>query len=119
MLAMQSGITMLDSFLHPENAQSPIAVTLPSVGITLVLHPESRVFVAVSMMQLPSLWKTGLFSLTVIFSSPIFRENVRVPILVTVLGMYISLRLSQAENALSPMVVTPSGMTTLVIFLQL
>ena len=47
------GIVMLVRPVHPENAQEPIDVTLPSVGITLALHPAINVLVAVSIRQLP------------------------------------------------------------------
>ena len=42
------------------NALSPIFVTEPSSGMTEVLQPYTKVFVAVSIMQFPSLWYTGL-----------------------------------------------------------
>ena len=40
---------------QPENAEPPIDVTLPSVGITLFLHPEIRVLLSVFIKQFPAL----------------------------------------------------------------
>ena len=52
MLVTLFPIVMLVSHVQPENAEEPMLVTLPSVGITLVLHPAIKVFVAVSIRQL-------------------------------------------------------------------
>ena len=55
MLVTLSGITTLVSPVQLRKASSPMLVTLPSVGITLVLQPEISVFVAVSIKQFPAL----------------------------------------------------------------
>ena len=54
----------MDSTEDKKNALSPIFVTEPSSGMTEVLQPYTKVFVAVSIMQFPSLWYTGLPSST-------------------------------------------------------
>ena len=51
-LVTLSGIVILVKPLHSENADLPILVTLPSVGIMLLLQPDIRVFVFVSIRQL-------------------------------------------------------------------
>ena len=44
MLVIGSGIDMLVRLLQPEKAFSPMAVTLPSLGIMLFLQPNIKVF---------------------------------------------------------------------------
>ena len=55
MLVTLSGIVMLVRLVQPMKATSPMLVTLPSVGMTLVLKPKISVFVAVSIKQFPAL----------------------------------------------------------------
>ena len=55
MLVTLSGIVMLVKLVQLRNAALPMLVTLPSVGITLLRHPEIKVFVSVSIKQLPAL----------------------------------------------------------------
>ena len=47
------GIAIFDNE-EPRNAKSPIAVILPSVGITLEEHPTTTVPVDFSITQLPA-----------------------------------------------------------------
>ncbi len=47
------GIAMFDNSVQPENAETPIFITLPSDGITLFLQPDMIVFDAVSIKQFP------------------------------------------------------------------
>ncbi len=47
------GIVMLFKPVQPKNAPSML-VTLPSVGITLVLHPAISVLISVSIKQFPA-----------------------------------------------------------------
>ena len=49
------GIVTLVSSVQPLKALLPMLVTLPSVGMTLVLQPKISVFVAVSIKQFPAL----------------------------------------------------------------
>lgn len=49
------GIVIRVNEVHPLNAYQPMLVTLPSSGIMLSLHPAIRVFVFVSIIQLPVL----------------------------------------------------------------
>ena len=49
------GIVMLVRLAQYENASSPIDVTLPSVGMTLFLHPATSVLLDVSIRQFPLL----------------------------------------------------------------
>ena len=51
MLVTLSGMAIEVKPLQPEKAPSPMLVTLPSSGITLVLHPTTSVFVAISIRQ--------------------------------------------------------------------
>ena len=53
MLVISAGIVILVSPVQPENAEAPMLVTLPSVGITLFLHPKTKVLLAVFIKQLP------------------------------------------------------------------
>jgi len=53
MLVTLFGIVTLVSPLHPLNANLPMLVTLPSVGIALVLQPTTSSFFSVSIMQFP------------------------------------------------------------------
>ncbi len=53
MLVTLSGIVILVKPMQPENAPSML-VTLPSVGITLVLHPAISVLLSVSIKQFPA-----------------------------------------------------------------
>ena len=55
MLVTLSGIVTLVKPLHPENALQPMLVTLPSFGITLDLHPAIKVLLSVAIIQLPAL----------------------------------------------------------------
>ena len=55
MIVTLSGIVTLVRLLQPAKAESPMLVTLPSLGITLVLHPKTNILVEVSIIQLPSL----------------------------------------------------------------
>ncbi len=55
MLVTLSGIVTLVRPMQPLKAEESMLVTLPSVGITLVLQPEISVFVAVSIKQFPAL----------------------------------------------------------------
>ena len=54
MLVTLSGTVMLVRLVQPENAPLPMLITLPSVGITLLLQPAIRVLLAVSIRQLPA-----------------------------------------------------------------
>ena len=58
MVVMLDGTVMAVKVVIFSKASPAMAVTLPSVGITLSLHPASRVLVAVSIRQLPLLWYT-------------------------------------------------------------
>ena len=49
-----SGIVMLSRLLQPVNANSPMLVTLPSVGMTLLWHPAIKVLLSVSIKQFPA-----------------------------------------------------------------
>ena len=51
MLVTLSGMAIEVKPLQPRKAPSPMLVTLPSSGITLVLHPTTSVFVAISIRQ--------------------------------------------------------------------
>ena len=55
MLVTLFGIVMLVKPVQRWKAESPMLVTLPSVGMTLVLQPKINVFVAVSIKQFPAL----------------------------------------------------------------
>lgn len=55
MLVTLSGIVTLVSPVQFWKAGEPMLVTLPSVGMTLVLQPKINVFVAVSIKQFPAL----------------------------------------------------------------
>ena len=94
-------------------------VTLPSVGITLFLHPAIKVLLFVSIKQLPALWYTLLFLSTVMLSRLEQPENAEEPMLVTLFGIVMLVRLEQYLNAQSPMLVTLFGIVMLVIFEQL
>ena len=50
-----SGMVMEEIAEQPEKAYSPMVVTDPSLGITDVLHPATKVLLAVLMMQFPVL----------------------------------------------------------------
>ena len=89
-------------------------VTLPSVGITLVLHPTISVWVAVSIMQFPLLWYIIFSGLTVIFLSPLQRENASLTMLVTLSGIVMLVSPVHPLNAEEPMVMTLSEIVTLV-----
>jgi hypothetical protein len=49
------GITMLFRLVLPANAAYPMLATLPSAGITLLLHPPITVLLSVWIKQFPSL----------------------------------------------------------------
>ena len=50
-----SGMVIDVNPVHSSNAKYPILSTLPSVGITLFLHPRMSSLLSVSIRQLPSL----------------------------------------------------------------
>ena len=52
MLVTESGITKLSRSAIPAKAASPMLVTLPSVGITLLAMPYIKVLLSVSIKQL-------------------------------------------------------------------
>ena len=107
------GMVMLSSIVQPENALNPILVTL--LGITVVLHPEINVFVAVSIIQLlpfPELYLVFALS-TMIVEIELQPRNGFVPILITLDGMLTLLKL-QRSNALFPICVTLLKMFMLV-----
>ena len=53
MLVMPLGMSIFFRPLQYEKAYLPMLVTLPSFGITLLLHPATSFFVFVSIMQFP------------------------------------------------------------------
>ena len=85
-------------------------VTLPSVGITLVLHPTIKVLLAVSIKQFPPLWYTSFPSSTVMLVRP---EQPKGTILVTLLGIVMLVRPEQPLKASPPMLVPPVITTVL------
>ena len=70
-----SGIEIDVKPVQPENAEAPMPVTLPSVGITLVLHPAINTLFFVSIRQLPWLWYTVFLLLAVILVNPVQSIN--------------------------------------------
>ena len=92
MLVTLLGIAMLVKLL-PVNAFSPIFVTL--FGIEVLLQPETRVFVAVSMiaLQLFRLSYFVLFSLTKMLARLLQQKNAICPICVTLLGIMMLVRM--------------------------
>ena len=55
MLVTLSGMVIEVREAQPEKAPEPMLVTLPSVGMTLLLQPWMSVPVSVSIIQLPAL----------------------------------------------------------------
>ena len=86
----------------------------------MFLHPQTKVFVAVSIIALLlSLLSYFLLSTaTITDDSPEQPENAESPILVTELPMVTDVRLLQPENASSPILVTELGMVMDIRLLQ-
>ena len=90
---------MVIKLVQPANAASPMDVTLPSVGITLFLYPTINFLLAVSIIQFPALWYFRLPLATVILFKLAQRLNAPSPMLVTLFGMVILVRLVHSLNA--------------------
>ena len=87
-------------------------VTLPSVGMALVLQPKISVFVAVSIKQFPALWYL-VFSLpTIMLVSPVQSAKAREPMLVTPLPIVTLVSPVQPRKAYDGMIFTFSPILT-------
>ena len=95
---MPSGIVILVSPLQYSNDELPMLVTLPSLGITLFLHPTTNVLVPTSIKQLPLLIYFVLPSATAILSKPIQPANADSLIFITLSGIVMLVRLLQPLN---------------------
>ena len=86
------------------------------LGITVFIQPAINVLEDLSIIALQLLRESYfVFPLeTVIEVKPLQRENAPEPMVVTLLGMVMLVRLEQPSNAPEPMVVTLLGMVTLV-----
>ena len=96
MLVTLSGMVILVKSMQPENAASPMLVTLPSSGITLFLQPDISVLLTVSIKHFPALWYTELPCSTIMLVKPLQQENALSPMLVTLSGMVILVKLLQS-----------------------
>lgn len=83
------------SIEEPEKALSPMRVTLPSEGITLVEHPARRIFLEISVRQLPLDLKTEFPESTLMERKAGQSSKTEDPTLVTLEGMAIDSRLTQ------------------------
>ena len=96
----------------PAKAYSPIC-SVPA-GILLEAHPAITVLSAFRVRQLPSPEKDSLFSDTVIFFSRATQSSVNPhPAFKSSAPKASSFNETQVENALSPTLVTPSGIAIL------
>ena len=91
-LVTLSGMVIDVKPLQPENAEEPMLVTLPSSGIMLFLQPKIKVFIAGSIKQL-SMLRYFVFPIaTIIDVKPLQPENAEEPILVTLSGIVIDVK---------------------------
>ena len=114
MLVTLAGIVTLVKESQYSNAYRPMLVTLPSVGITLSLHPTINVLLAVSIKQFPAAWYTGFPASTAMLSKEVHSRNAYDPMLVTLAGIVTLVKDLQWRNADDPMLVTLAGIVTLV-----
>ena len=92
------GITIVVKPVQSRNAPPAILVTLPSVGIMLLLQPFINVPLSVSIKQLPAEWYFGLPFSTIILVKTVEPKNASLEILAMVLGMVMLLN-SVSDNA--------------------
>ena len=110
-LVTLSGIVTLVRLLQPENAFSPIVVTLSGIVYSVAPQPIANELITPSIIK--HLWSVDA---NLPLNSCRLRQpaNALFPILVTLSGMVILVRLLQYKNAYQPISVTPSGIVTLV-----
>ena len=102
--------------MQPSNAEFPILVTLD--GITLFLVPAMRVLFEFLMRQFPSLLKRVFPATTMKVSKFGIAIKDLLSIFVTPFPMVIDVRLLQSANVISPILVTLDGMIIEVRLLQ-
>ena len=101
------------SSLQLSKALLPIIFAV--VGMMVFLQPKIRTFVDFSIIALQLFREsyTRLFGSTVMEQSPLQRKKAFRPILDTLDGMFIFVKLEQSMNAFSPIAVTVEGITLL------